>query len=214
MQLNLPIADELASCRSLLIAGMGGGFDIFCGLPIFFELQRRGQTAHLANLSFSQTGYLKEGLRLSDQVVGVTAESKSYVPYFPELRLAHWFKSAREQDVTVWCFNTQGAQPLLGAYRALVEHLAVDGVLLIDGGVDSLMRGDEAEMGTVLEDACSLAAVNALRDSNKNGWLGRTQSWLKNWSAMNSGRWSSRSCRRTGRRRASAGGRRSPTAPL
>jgi hypothetical protein len=32
----------------------------------------------------------------------------------------------------------------------------------VDGGVDSLMRGDEAEKGTVIEDATSLFAVNEL----------------------------------------------------
>jgi len=162
MQLNLPILDELASCRNLLIAGMGGGFDIFCGLPIYFELRRRGQAVHLANLSFSQTAYLKEGLRLSDTLVGVTAESKSYMPYFPELHLASWFRATRGEEVTIWCFNTQGAQPLLAAYQTLLKHASIDGILLVDGGVDSLMRGDEAEMGTVLEDACSLAAVSQL----------------------------------------------------
>jgi len=34
MDLNLPILDQLASCKNLLIAGMGGGYDVFCGLPI------------------------------------------------------------------------------------------------------------------------------------------------------------------------------------
>lgn len=53
MQLNLPILEQLSACKNLLIAGMGGGFDIFCGLPIYFELQGRGQTVHLANFSFS-----------------------------------------------------------------------------------------------------------------------------------------------------------------
>ncbi len=56
MHLNLPMLDQVSSCRNLLIAGMGGGFDLFCGLPIYFELQRRGQRAHLANYSFSMVG--------------------------------------------------------------------------------------------------------------------------------------------------------------
>ncbi|MCK6628246.1 MAG: hypothetical protein L6R45_24105 [Anaerolineae bacterium] len=33
MNLNLPIFDQVAHCQNLLIAGMGGGFDLFCGLP-------------------------------------------------------------------------------------------------------------------------------------------------------------------------------------
>jgi hypothetical protein len=42
--------------------------------------------------------------------------------------------------------------------------LGIDGILLIDGGVDSLVRGDEAELGTAIEDLTSLYAVNQLSD--------------------------------------------------
>jgi hypothetical protein len=40
----------------------------------------------------------------------------------------------------------------------------LDGILLVDGGVDSLVRGDEAELGTAIEDLTSLYAVNQLSD--------------------------------------------------
>lgn len=162
MQLNLPIAEELAECENLLIAGMGGGFDLYCGLPIYLELKRMGRRVHLANLSFSQATFLKNGERIGDSIVGVSGKNRSYLPYFPELHLARYLLEAHNDDATVWCFLTMGAQPLLAAYRALIERLDIDGILLVDGGVDSLMRGDEAQMGTVLEDACSLAAVSAL----------------------------------------------------
>lgn len=173
LSLNIPVADALSECKNLLIAGMGGGFDLFCGLPIFFEIQKqraeRGQKTHLANLSFSQTGFVKDAERLSNSLIGVSGKSRSLVPYFPELHLVHWFREVREQDITVWCLTTQGAQPLLAAYRQLAEHLSIDSILLVDGGVDSLMRGDEAEMGTVLEDACSLAAVSQLEGLSFRG---------------------------------------------
>ena len=42
-------------------------------------------------------------------------------------------------------------------------HLGVDGILLIDVGVDSLLRGDEVEVGTILEDTVSLIAVSELK---------------------------------------------------
>ena len=51
---------------------------------------------------------------------------------------------------------------MLRNYRTLIEHLSVDGILLVDGGVDSLIRGDEAGTGTLIEDAVSLFAVNEL----------------------------------------------------
>lgn len=163
MELNLPILDQLASCRNLLIAGMGGGFDLFCGLPIFFELQRRGQTVHLASFSFSDIESCSHGTRLTNTLVGVTADYTGLVFYFPELYLAQWFQEKRNEAVTIWCFHKTGTRPLLENYRVLVEHLSIDGILLIDGGVDSLMRGDEAAMGTIIEDATSLFVVNELR---------------------------------------------------
>ncbi len=51
---------------------------------------------------------------------------------------------------------------MLENYRLLVEHLSVDGILLIDGGVDSLLRGDEEQTGTLIEDATSLFVVSEL----------------------------------------------------
>jgi hypothetical protein len=141
---------------------MGGGFDLFCGLPIYFELQRRGQQPHLANFSFSNVVRHKSGVRLSETLVGVTADHKGPVVCFPEIHLARWFRERRNEETTLWCFQKTGVQPLLANYRLLVEHLAIDGILLVDGGVDSLMHGDEAELGTVVEDAVSLAAVNEL----------------------------------------------------
>lgn len=54
--------------------------------------------------------------------------------------------------------------PLAVAYRALVDHLSVDAVVLVDGGTDILMRGDEAGIGTPEEDMTSLAAVATLMD--------------------------------------------------
>ena len=162
MNLNLPIDPLVAECKNLLIAGMGGGFDVFCGLPIYFELKKRGQNAHLANFSFAEITRLKDGQRLTETLVGVHAGVKDFAIYFPELYLAQWFTDKRNQAMTVWCFEKTGARPLFENYRVLVESLSIDGIVLIDGGVDSLMHGDEAQTGTMIEDAISLFAVNAL----------------------------------------------------
>lgn len=164
MELNLPIFNQLATCQNLLIAGMGGGFDIFCGLPIYFELRQRGQTVHLANFSFSDITNCRYGMRLTETLVGVTADYKGLVLYFPELYLAQWFEEQRHEAITVWCFQKTGTRPLLENYHVLVKHLSIDGILLIDGGVDSLIRGDEAGMGTLIEDATSLFVVNELEE--------------------------------------------------
>jgi hypothetical protein len=80
MQLNLPIFDRLAACQNILIAGMGGGFDIFCGLPICFALQERGQRVHLANLTFAITESVQGPARLSPTLVGVSAAQPAPPP--------------------------------------------------------------------------------------------------------------------------------------
>jgi hypothetical protein len=49
--------------------------------------------------------------------------------------------------------------PLRANYQRLIEQLEIDTILLIDGGVDSLARGDEAQPGTFIEDTVSMAAL-------------------------------------------------------
>lgn len=183
MQLNLPIYDRLAACNRILIAGMGGGFDIFCGLPLYLSLQERGHQVHLANLTFSPTHLIQGPTRLSSSLVGVTADTPSpmvgasplinahtgeaeplagLTPYFPEHYLARWFRKRRSEEISIWCFDKVGVRPLIDDYRRLIAQLSIDGLVLIDGGVDSLVRGDEAHVGTFIEDAVSLAAVSVL----------------------------------------------------
>ncbi len=51
--LHLPLFQALAPTRRVLLAGMGGGFDVFSSLPLFFGLRDAGKEVFLANLSFS-----------------------------------------------------------------------------------------------------------------------------------------------------------------
>ena len=162
MELNLPILNQLTNCKNLLIAGMGGGFDVFCGLPIYFELKKHGVNPYLANFSFSDIENVDFGIRLTKTLVGITSHPNRIFPYFPEFHLANWFKEKQNEEVTIWCFHKTGAAPLTENYKILAEHLSLDGILLVDGGVDSLVRGDEAELGTAIEDLTSLYAVNQL----------------------------------------------------
>ncbi len=96
---ELPILARLRNAKHVLIAGAGGGFDVFAGLPLAPE---------------------------------------------------------------VYAFEKVGAAPLRAAYTHLVSALGVDAIVLVDGGTDILMRGDEAGLGTPEEDVASLAAVSAL----------------------------------------------------
>jgi hypothetical protein len=53
-------------------------------------------------------------------------------------------------------------QEVLAAYKWLVAELQPDTLILVDGGTDSLLRGDEAGLGTPQEDMASLGAADAV----------------------------------------------------
>ncbi len=158
--LRLPVAAELKDARRILIAGAGGGFDVFSGLPLYFGLREAGVTVYLANLSFSSLER-QAGHWLTPAVVRVTAESRGDEVYFPELHLARWFAQQGE-EVPIYTFRKTGVRPLTEAYETLADELELDTVILVDGGTDSLMRGDEVGLGTPEEDIASLAAVHGL----------------------------------------------------
>lgn len=159
--LRLPFFAALEEAQTILLAGAGGGFDIFTGLPLLFGLKSVGKTVHLANLSFS-TLYSTTGRRLGEALVEVTYKTEGGGRYFPELHLTQWLRE-RGEPQPIYCFDRTGARPVATAYKNLVTYLGgVDAVILVDGGTDSLMRGDEAGLGTPQEDIASIAAVDAL----------------------------------------------------
>jgi hypothetical protein len=160
--LRIPFFDAIADARTVLIAGAGGGYDIFSGLPLYFGLRSMGKTVHLANLSFSQL-YGSTGKRHGEALVEVTHKTEGSLRYFPEAHLARWFHEERGENVPIFGIDRVGARPVAAAYKNLVAHVGgVDAVILVDGGTDSLMRGDESGLGTPEEDIASINAVDKL----------------------------------------------------
>jgi hypothetical protein len=166
MQLNLPILDPLTDKHNILIAGAGGGFDVFGGLPIYFMLREMGKNVHLANYSFSEFELVKlvsqPEVLIEGLLIGARGSISHPLMYYPEGYLSRWFEETQNTNVTVWMFNREGVEPLKKAYTALIQHLKIDALILIDGGVDSLSRGDEEGSGTLVEDSITLAAVQHL----------------------------------------------------
>ncbi|MFI5808016.1 DUF1152 domain-containing protein [Streptomyces sp. NPDC051561] len=158
-----PLFDRLDSARHVLVAGAGGGFDIYSGLPLALSLLHQGKDVHLANLTFAAI----EGLPLDDwlapDVAAVTPGSALHQAYFPERTLAQWLE-LHGYPSTVHALARTGVQPLRAAYRALIERYEIDAVVLVDGGTDILMHGDESGLGTPEEDLTSVAALAGLAD--------------------------------------------------
>jgi hypothetical protein len=156
--LRLPSA--LESSQRVLVAGAGGGFDVYAGLPIYERLRSLGRSVFLANLSFVDLK-TTNARPLTRALYAVEPTTIGPDFYFPERVLAE-FLSGRGQNVTVYAFDKLGVAPIREAYRYLVRALDLDAIVLVDGGTDILLRGDEAGLGTPAEDMASLGAVVAM----------------------------------------------------
>lgn len=154
---RIPLFDRLRDARSVLVAGAGGGFDIYAGLPLAFALQAQRKDVHLANLSFSSL--TDPDFWIAPGLASVRPDSLGDDDYFPERTLARWLL-AHNRPQPVYAFAATGAKPLRSSYKTLADRLKLDAVVLVDGGTDILMHGDEARIGTPEEDMASLAALH------------------------------------------------------
>lgn len=62
---------RLCDARRVLIAGAGGGFDVYAGLPLALALRSMGKEVHLANLSFADLYGLDLGVWVDQDVAAV-----------------------------------------------------------------------------------------------------------------------------------------------
>jgi hypothetical protein len=143
--------------RNILVAGCGGGFDVFAGVPLAQHLITMGRNVVFANFSFTNL-WLCGGEQITPTMWRVDQES-SEIPYFPEKWLAEWL-TTRGQAAPIYAFAKSGVRPLSAAYDWIIDHHQIDLVLLIDGGTDSILFGDEPGLGSVVEDAVSIVAVD------------------------------------------------------
>jgi hypothetical protein len=157
-ELRLPAA--LESSQRILVAGAGGGFDVYAGLPIYARLRSLGKDVFLANLTFTYLGGTS-AQQVTRALYLVEPGTSGGDGYFPERTLAR-FLAKRGDSVSVYTLEKLGVVQVREAYAHLVQALGLDAIVLVDGGTDVLLRGDEQNLGTPAEDMTSLAAVASL----------------------------------------------------
>lgn len=150
--------------RRVLLAGCGGGYDVFGAVPLMAELLEGGHEVTLASHSFCYLNGLAGAIQHPSipNLYEVPATAATRDAYCPEAWLARWQQERLGRQQSVWAFDKTGVQPLHAAYRHLVERLQIDSVVLVDGGIDAMLRGDESSLGTPAEDLVSIAAVDRL----------------------------------------------------
>ena len=122
-------------------------------------MKNAGKTVHLANLSSGALGFC-DAENPAPALWRITAQTAA-TQYFPEMHLSRWLTD-RYGETPVFAIEPGGARPVSAAYEWLARTLKPDALVLVDGGTDSLMRGDEAGLATPEGDAVSLLAANAL----------------------------------------------------
>jgi hypothetical protein len=140
--INLPINIKE---KNILVCAIGGGFDIFGGLPIIYSLRSKRIVLSSYNLNrFDEPkyNYKKSGI--------------DYFPfdYFPEHILLD-----SEGLPPLNISGKVGVVPLREYYGKLIKDNAIEHIITIDCGVDSLMKGDEEHPGTILEEYVNFAAL-------------------------------------------------------
>jgi len=174
-----------------LIIGIGGGYDLLSGIPMYYELKNlikaRGSSGSvsIANLSFVRD--LRSKAKLGRWVTPVCvevsyklyldngeekffAESKGYpANYFPEWHLSKWFWEKDKKVVPVFTFDLYQCTvaSLTTAMTAIVNERRIDTMILCDSGVDSLLKHDERQLGTVGEDLMSILAARSTPCAHK-----------------------------------------------
>jgi hypothetical protein len=162
--LDQPVAKSLEGARRVLVAGCGGGYDVLGAVPLRHALRAAGIEVHLASLSFTYLNGLANAVQDArvPNLYAVGANAATTRAYCPEAHLAQFLDREDGGENVVWSFDKTGVRPLAAAYRALVDRLDLDAIILVDGGIDAVLRGDETSLGTPSEDLASLAAATSL----------------------------------------------------
>lgn len=96
------------------------------------------------------------------QLYGIGPDQAVEDRYCPEPWLARWLERGHGYREPIWLLKRCGVRLAVDAYQWLVRSLDVDAVVLVDGGIDVLLKGNETSIGTPAEDLCSLAALSRL----------------------------------------------------
>lgn len=114
-----PFLKRLDQAKRILIAGCGGGFDVFAGVPLARHLWSAGKEAVFANYSFTDLSRCG-GERLTPTNWRVDLQSQD-LPHFPERWLGEWLL-ARGRPSPIYAFAKSGTRQLIHAYRLIAER--------------------------------------------------------------------------------------------
>ena len=160
--------------NTILLTGCGGGFDFVHGALLLPHLKQAGKRVIIVSYSFGSANNISDAEVVFSEKTPqgtcdaklVTARATGSPNYEPEIGLCayldqQWPAEAPHQVYA--CYARLFSVPMLvRLYRQVIRAHRVDTVITIDGGSDSLMRGDEFGLGDPIEDTVSVTAASLL----------------------------------------------------
>eukprot|EP01129_Flabellula_baltica_P009652 TRINITY_DN3974_c0_g1_i1.p1 TRINITY_DN3974_c0_g1~~TRINITY_DN3974_c0_g1_i1.p1 ORF type:complete len:331 (-),score=81.95 TRINITY_DN3974_c0_g1_i1:50-1042(-) len=159
------------SIENILICGCGGGFDFIHSLLIYPELKQMGKRVIFGSYSFGDIRHISGEYESMwntgehNEVKRVTGDTTGNDYYAPEILLARYLDSVEPEEVHfVYAYYARAftVPQLKEVYQNLVDLHEIDAVVILDGGTDSLMAGDEPGLGDPIEDCVSVTACSLL----------------------------------------------------
>jgi hypothetical protein len=168
-----PFLRQLAdpSVKSIMLCGCGGGFDFVHSLLLYPELRRLGKSVVIGSYSFGNpnriTGDTENVFDRGGAVAKrVTGASQPDPYYGPEVHVCTYldaiYPASAPHSVYAYYARAFSVPLLTGLYEQLCQAHKIDAIVIVDGGSDSLMAGDEEGLGDPIEDAVSVTAVASL----------------------------------------------------
>ncbi len=151
--------------KSILLFGVGGGFDLLACLPLYYELRMKGYSLELANYSlvdFALFPDLGDPLVMSQDVYGMNWTVKAPTDHFPEGYLSMWFKQMFQEEVIVWMLRRGTTIDTVKNLHVLMERQNVGAVIFCGAGARAIMLGNEEGCGEMLHTSIVLAAVKQM----------------------------------------------------
>jgi len=145
--MNIPNCFE--DSTNILFAGVGGGFDIFGAIPIAVTLRENPKY----NFVFSNYNGNATKFTCTESI-------------YPESKLIEVIDNQfapGEPRIPIYSLPKVGVKAYEKMYAEIIKNHNIDTIVAIDGGVDSLMRGDEDGAGTILEDFVNLIALDQMK---------------------------------------------------
>ena len=147
-----------------LIIRAGGGYDIYTCLPWYLSLTNMEKSqCMLANYSFTDDLYKYEKYE-NEWIVEITQQTnstKKNSDYFPEKHLS------QALNKSIYAIRLIPNPLLRNELDQFIRNKEIKQIILVDGGVDSCLYGDESLTGSPLEDSQTILACYEISQKMK-----------------------------------------------